>query len=156
METTDDKVTIRQAILGDLPVLLAFEQGVIQAERPMDETLKRGEVSYYDLRAMIQDPESRVVVAEIGGEVVASGFGLIKEARHYLDHDHYAYLGFMYTDPRFRGMGLNARILEDLKQWARERELTEIRLTVYADNLPAIRAYEKAGFKKHILEMRLE
>lgn len=153
---TSEHVSIRKARPGDLPVLLDFEQGVIQAERPMDVTLQKGPVSYYDLGALIQDPESRVVVAEIGGEVVASGFGLIKEARHYLDHDRYAYLGFMYTDPRFRGMGINARILEVLRQWAQDRGLTEIRLTVYPDNLPAIRAYEKAGFKKHILEMRLE
>lgn len=147
---------IRKATPGDLPVLLAFEQGVIRAERPMDPTLRKGPLNYYDLRALIQDPDARVTVAETQGRVVASGFGLVKGARHYLDHDRYAYLGFMYTDPGFRGRGINALILEDLKEWARAKGLGEIRLTVYADNLPAIRAYEKAGFKKHILEMRLE
>ncbi|MGB5500466.1 MAG: GNAT family N-acetyltransferase, partial [Maribacter sp.] len=32
----------------------------------------------------------------------------------------------------------------------------EIRLTVYDENHAAIRAYEKVGFKKHIIEMRLQ
>ena len=155
MERREESVVIRAAVPEDLPVLLAFEQGVIEAERPMDATLRQGPLRYYDLEALIQDPESRVVVAELGGKVVASGFGLVKEARHYLDHDRYAYLGFMYTDPGSRGMGINAQIVGALKGWALDRGLKEIRLTVYADNLPAIRAYEKVGFKKHLLEMRL-
>jgi RimJ/RimL family protein N-acetyltransferase len=33
--------------------------------------------------------------------------------------------------------------------------LPEVHLTVYPDNAPAIRAYEKVGFAPYILEMRL-
>jgi ribosomal protein S18 acetylase RimI-like enzyme len=61
----------------------------------------------------------------------------------------------MYTDDQYRGMGINAKIVEALKSWSLERKFKEIRLTVYNDNLPAIKAYEKVGFKKHIIEMRL-
>jgi len=67
----------------------------------------------------------------------------------------YAYLGFMYTVPEFRGLGVNQRIIEALKKWALTKGLIEIRLTVYGDNIPALRAYEKAGFVKHIVEMRI-
>ena len=63
--------------------------------------------------------------------------------------------GFMYTAPSFRGSGINARIIDVLKDWALTKGLREIRLTVYEDNLAAIRAYEKYGFKKHLIEMRL-
>lgn len=147
---------IRRADLGDLPVLLEFEQQIIQAERPMDKTIRKGVVHYYDLAALLRDPKARVVVAEVGGRAVASGFARIKQARPYLDHGEYAYLGFMYTDPEHRGKGINAQIVDALKQWALDRGLTEVRLTVYPGNLPAIRAYEKVGFKGHILEMRLE
>jgi GNAT superfamily N-acetyltransferase len=60
----------------------------------------------------------------------------------------------MYTRPEYRRQGINQQIMEVLKVWAREQGLLEIRLTVYRDNLPAIRAYEKAGFREHIVEMR--
>lgn len=152
---SDRAVDIRKADLGDLPQLLAFEQGIVQAERPMDPTLPKGPVNYYDLGALIQDPEALVVVAEVQGQVVASGFARIREARHYLDHDRYAYLGFMYTLPEFRGMGINARVVEALKAWALGLGLSELRLTVYQGNASAIKAYEKVGFKKHMIEMRL-
>ncbi|RUA10947.1 MAG: GNAT family N-acetyltransferase [Flavobacteriia bacterium] len=150
------KIGIRQATLEDLSTLLQFEQEIVKVERPFDITIKEGHVSYYDLAQMVQDPESHVVVAEIDGKLVASGYAIPKKARHYLDHEWYAYLGFMYTDPEYRGLGINAKIVDELKQWSVQNGFKEIRLTVYSDNLPAIRAYEKVGFKKHIIEMRLE
>lgn len=148
-------ITIRPALLGDLPILQKFEQGVIQAERPLDPTIRKDPVNYYDLESMIRDGEMAVVVAEYEGNIVASGYGMAKKARHYLDHTYYAYLGFMYTEPEFRGKGVNQKILAALKDWAISKNLTEIRLTVYEDNPNAIKAYEKFGFKRHIIEMRL-
>ncbi len=150
-----ENITIRNAHVGDLEVLLRFEQGIIEAERPYDTTIKPDPVSYYDLRELLLSKEAAIMVAECAGQVVASGFVRIREARHYLDHEKYAYLGFMYTEPRFRGSGINARIIDALKDWALTKGLSEIRLTVYEDNLAAIRAYEKYGFKKHLIEMRL-
>lgn len=150
------KVSIRKATLEDLPKLLNFEQEIIKAERPFDVTIKEGPISYYDIGEMIQDTEACVLVAEIDGGVVASGYAIPKRARHYLDHEFYAYLGFMYTDENFRGKGINAQIVGELKQWSQDQGYKEIRLTVYNENLPAIKAYEKVGFKKHIIEMRLE
>lgn len=150
------KVNIRTATLEDLPVLLNFEQEIIKAERPFDVTIKEGPISYYDIGEMIQDPKAHVVVAEVEEKIVASGYAIPKRARHYLDHELYAYLGFMYTDEGFRGKGINAQIVEALKQWSQQEGYKEIRLTVYDENLSAIKAYEKVGFKKHIIEMRLE
>lgn len=149
-------IEIRQATLEDLPVLLDFEQEIIKAERPFDVTIREDPVSYYDLKQMVQDPEAQVVVADSDGKLVASGYAIPKRARPYLGHEYYAYLGFMYTNPQYRGLGINAQIVDELKQWAVKKGFKEIRLTVYNDNLPAIKAYEKVGFKKHIIEMRLE
>ncbi len=150
------KVNIRTATLNDLPVLLNFEQEIIKAERPFDVTIKNGPISYYDIGEMVQDPKAHVIVAEVDGKIVASGYAVPKKARHYLNHEFYAYLGFMYTDEDFRGQGINAMIVEELKNWSHNQGFKEIRLTVYNENQPAIKAYEKVGFKKHIIEMRLE
>ena len=61
----------------------------------------------------------------------------------------------MFVHPDHRGKGLNRILTDYLLDWARMRDLTEIRLTVYSGNDPAIRAYEKAGFNPYITEMRL-
>lgn len=148
-------IIIRNATRDDMEVLLDFEKEIIEAERPLDPTIRDGKIHYYDLGKLIQSDDAAVVVAEHNGNTIASGFALIKEARPYLDHTQYAYLGFMYTKPDFRGRGINKKIVTNLFDWARSKGLSEVRLTVYDDNLGAIKAYEKAGFKKHLIEMRL-
>jgi GNAT superfamily N-acetyltransferase len=108
------------------------------------------------LEELILSDDASLVVAEIEGKIIGSGYALIKPARHYLNHEFYSYLGFMFTLPEYRGKGVNTKIIERLKQWSDSKGLKEIRLTVYDENHGAISAYEKTGFKKHIIEMRLQ
>lgn len=150
-----DDFLIRQATGKDLTTLLDFEQRLVKAERPFDECIREDPVQYYNLQSMIDDPDIMVLVAEKNEKIVSCGYARARDARIYLDHKQYAYLGFMYTLPEYRGMGLNQRIIEKLASWSKTKGLNELRLTVYEENLPAIRAYEKVGFKKHIVEMRI-
>ncbi|EAR14257.1 Predicted acetyltransferase [Robiginitalea biformata HTCC2501] len=149
------ELLIRPATEADLEELRELEQGLIRDERPFDPTIRPDPVHYYDLPALIHDPESLLLVGVSDGRIVSTGYASKRTPRPYLDHDVYAYFGFMYTRPEYRGRGLNGRIIQELRQWARERGLEEVRLTVYTGNAPAIRAYEKAGFAPHIVEMRL-
>lgn len=149
-------INIRSATLEDLPHLLKFEQGIIFAERPFDETLLSGTFHYYDLAERIRDPDAEVVVAEYNGTLVAGGSVIIKKGNTYNTFDKYAFLGFMYVEPAYRGRGINSLIIEKLMEWSKKKGLKEIRLQVYSDNIPAIKAYEKVGFKKILTEMRLQ
>jgi RimJ/RimL family protein N-acetyltransferase len=151
-----NKINIRKARLEDLNILLEFEQGIITAERPFDPTLKEGKINYYDIEKMITASHIEVLIAVIDSEIVGSGYARIETAKPYLNHENYAYLGFMYTDPKHRGKGVNANIIEALKKWCQSQNITELRLDVYNDNPSAIRAYEKVGFKKHLVNMRVE
>ncbi len=150
-----EKITIRPAVLQDLEVLLEFEQQLILSERPLDATIKPSPVTYYDLPALITGKDVAMLVAESDGRLIGCGYGSPREARSYLDHQQYAYLGFMYTRPEFRGKGVNSKIMHELVAWARSKGLHEIRLTVYHNNEGAIRAYQKVGFASHLMEMRL-
>jgi GNAT superfamily N-acetyltransferase len=148
-------LTIRQAIPGDLVALLRFQQGIVEAERPFDPTIKDGSVHYYDIAALISSPDVHFLVADCGSNLVGCGYARIEAAKHYLRHPMHAYLGLMYVDPTHRGQAVNAKIIDGLKAWCRTRQITELRLEVYSGNRAAIRAYQKAGFAEHMLEMRL-
>ncbi len=147
---------VRKATLNDVPILLEFEQGLIEAERPMDITIKEGKISYYDVTDFIKNKDSELFVVELNNEIVASGYAKIKEDRHYLKHDKQGYLGFMFVPKKHRGNGYNKLVMQALLEWCQTKEITEIRLDVYEDNPSAIRAYEKVGFKKHMISMRLD
>ena len=150
------KPIVRKAILDDLPILLEFEQGLIEAERPMDPTIKDGSISYYDISLLIKNDNSDVFVVEIDNEIVASGYAKTLEDRPYLKHDKQGYLGFMFVPEEHRGNGYNKLIMDALLKWCKERKVFELRLDVYDVNPSAIRAYEKAGFTKHLINMRLD
>jgi GNAT superfamily N-acetyltransferase len=152
----NSSIIIRKAIVEDLPILLSFEQGIITAERPFDSTLKPEKISYYNLEKMIIDPSVLVAVAELNNTIIGSGYARIEEAKPYLNHKLYAYLGFMYTDRDNRGKVINAKIIDYLKDWCTVNNIFELRLEVYNDNESAIKAYEKVGFKKHLVNMRLD
>lgn len=148
-------ITFRPAELQDLQLLYDFEQGIITAERPFDSTLKGGHINYYDLKVLIESDEAEVIVAEFDKEIIASGYAQIREGKDFQSFTSFAYLGFMFVKPDQRGKGVISQLLERLKKWSQSKGITEIRLEVYNDNEPAVRAYEKAGFKKHMVEMRL-
>jgi GNAT superfamily N-acetyltransferase len=147
-------VAIREAIFKDLFILRQFEQGVISAERPYDSTLGKGEIHYYDLEMMITASHIQLLVAELDGELIGSGYARIEDAKPYLIHTQHAYLGFMYTLPEHRGKGINRKIIEALKEWSVSKGITELCLDVYNENISAIKAYEKVGFVKHLINMR--
>jgi ribosomal protein S18 acetylase RimI-like enzyme len=150
-----EHIIIRKARKEDIETLLQFEQGVIKAERPFDITIKRDDTRYYNLPLLIDSDDSELVVAEVDNQLIASGYARIENSKLFFRHAQHAYLGFMYTVPEYRGRGVNAMILEALKNWSASKQVTELRLEVYVDNLPAIKAYEKMGFAKNLIEMRL-
>ena len=151
-----EDLIVRRAEIDDLDILHGFERGIVKAERPFDPTLKAGEIHYYDLRELILSPDAEVLVAVTGGKLVGSGFADIRRANDYFKHERYAHLGFMYVEPDFRGRGVIQMILEELKKWSLAQGVSELRLEVYDANSAAIRAYEKAGFKAHVLKMRMD
>ena len=149
-------IEIRAAIENEIETLLRFEKGIIEAERPFDNSLKQGEIHYYDLLDLIKSKKAEVLVAVLDNEIVGSGYAKILKANPYQKYNEYAYLGFMYVKPTVRGQGINRKIVNRLIDWAHQRNLTEVRLEVYDENTIAKNAYLKAGFKPNLLEMRLE
>lgn len=147
-------LNLRRATINDLPELLKFEQGVITAERPFDSFLKESAITYYDIKNHIESNDSELVVAEIDEQLVGAGYAQIRESKPYWKKPKYVYLGFMFVHPSYRGQGINQQIIDQLKKWAKSKNILELRLDVYVENESAIKAYQKAGFKSHMLEMR--
>jgi ribosomal protein S18 acetylase RimI-like enzyme len=148
------RAIVRYATTEDLEDLLRFEQGIVSAERPFDRTIQDGSIHYYDIRGMLTRADVQFVVAESDSRIVGCGFARIDTAKPYLRHRLQAYVGLIYVDPKHRGEGLCGKIIDELKRWCRSKDVAEMRLEVYPDNLAAVKAYEKAGFSKHMLEMR--
>ncbi len=150
------RIDLRKAVLSDEPILLDFEQKVLEAERPYDSSIKLVGAFYYDLKSLLTSDKSHFIVAEAGDNVIGCGYAQIRESKQSLIHDFHSYLGFMYVAPSYRGRGVNKRIVEELIEWSKRQGAPDCYLDVYSGNEAAIRAYEKAGFSKSMTEMKLK
>lgn len=148
-------IEIRKAYIADLEELRLFEQGVIKYERPFAPNLKTDPIQYYNLRKLIEEENSNLLVAVIGDEIVGSGYLTICDSEPFKKPEKYAYLGFMFVKSEYRGKGINGKIIDSLINLAKKRNITEVQLDVYAENQSALKAYKKKGFKSDLLKMRL-
>ena len=151
-----NSLVIRTAHNDDISQLKAFEQGVIKAERPFDDTLNQGHIQYYDIDSLICDDQIELVVGEIDQQIIACGYAKIMKAKAYVQYSFYSYLGFMYVAPSNRGAGINKRLINHLAHWSQEQCVFHLHLDVYRDNETAVRAYEKYGFRPYTMEMRCD
>ena len=146
---------IRQATLNDLEILLEFEQLLINYERNLTSHIKKDHINYYDIESFIKKSDAVVIVAETNGEIIGSGYALIRSNKTYKTPDKYVYLGFMYVKEEHRGKGVNKRIMNELIEWGKKSGYHIFKLDVYSNNSSAINAYQKAGFKGEELNMIL-
>lgn len=147
-------IHIREATLDDLPVLLNFEQELIAVERPMDPSLvKDRKINYYDIGAFIKSKDAEVFVALLNNEIVGSGYGLIKQHPPKHLHKTYGHIGFIFVQDSHRGKGISKLILNRIFEWFKTKNIIEVKLQVYDKNPSAIKAYEKVGFEKNLIEM---
>jgi ribosomal protein S18 acetylase RimI-like enzyme len=151
-----NKTTIRTATLKDLETLLEFEQGLIKAERPLDPFLRSGELSYYNIPELISNKDIYFIVAVSNNELIASGYLRIENSKHYHKNPKHGYIGFIFVKPSFRGNRISNTILEALKKWALTKDLKELRLDVYSNNAVAIKSYERFGFTKGLINMKMD
>jgi ribosomal protein S18 acetylase RimI-like enzyme len=150
-----NSITIRTATINDLETLLDFEQGVIAAERPLDPFLGNGKLHYYNIPELINAQHIHLVVAICNKELVASGYVRLENGKHYHKNPMHGYIGFIFVKPAFRGKRISNLVLETLKNWAKVKKLNELRLDVYSNNPSAIKSYERFGFIKSLVNMRI-
>ena len=73
------------------------------------------------------------------------------------EQDQYAYIGNVFIRPDCRGKGLGKLVLQYMIQAVFEKyHFAEARLSVFADNQPAINLYRQYGFKEFSQEQRTD
>ena len=105
---------------------------------------------------MIKGKRSDFLLAEKESKLL--GFALVQEVETpsfdcVLPH-RYAYLMDLVVHPQFRSHGIGTLLLNAVKDWARQRRLEYVELTVLHENAGAIRLYERESFQETMKTMR--
>jgi GNAT superfamily N-acetyltransferase len=147
-------LNFREANVNDLSELLEIEQCLIDFERPFNAVIKSKNTIYCDFPHLISDDDSYLLVVELSGEIIGTGYAQIRDSREELIHRKHSYIGFIFVSLEHRGKALSQKIIERLIEWSKSKRVNDFYLNVYSQNKTAIKAYEKAGFKPGLVEMR--
>ena len=145
----DSEVRIRPATTADaaglvesLAALFAEDSGTRDSTMDAGYPRSYGEQGFTELMAM---PDRLILVAEADGTVVGHLTGRIDEPNP-IRLIAVATLASMYVRPAHRRQGVGARLVEQFREWARDRDAGRMSVTAYTANDGAIRFYQRHGF----------
>ena len=112
----------------------------------------------------VTNMNGKVFVAEESEEIVGFIQGVIIEHKkgedeiHDLSHNpsKEGWIGLFYVRPEHREKGVGQNLLDEMKEYFKSQNCTDIRLLVLLNNTHAIEVYKKNGFIGHNLEMILK
>ena len=132
---------LRRAKLGDLDALTEFAAG-LHVEDQMGPPLSRSGRTSVQQRVANSVRRGSSWVVEADGRAVAKIDVSIESRRRG------AQLAGVYVDERWRGRGLARQAIAELTNRLLDAGMPAVTLHVRADNVPAIHAYEAAGFEQ--------
>jgi GNAT superfamily N-acetyltransferase len=134
---------IRRARSADLESLVSF--AVVEAKEAEGITKDPERVRQGITTALHDESVAMYWVLEKNNTGVIGSVSIVKEWSDW-NSGYYWWIQNMYILPEFRGKGLMERLIQALKDTARNEDALELRLYVHKNNAQAISAYQKVGF----------
>ncbi len=134
---------IRRARSADLESLVSF--ALAEAKEAEGITKDSERVRQGITTALHDESVAMYWVLEKNNTGVIGSVSIVKEWSDW-NSGHYWWIQNMYILPEFRGKGLMERLIQALKDTARNEDALELRLYVHKNNAQAISAYQKVGF----------
>jgi ribosomal protein S18 acetylase RimI-like enzyme len=134
---------VRRAKLSDLGQLVEFTlREAVESEGSRKDKEKARE----GIRAALEDESVAVYwVLQSRPDEIAGNISVVKEWSNW-HAGYYWWIQSLYIRPEDRRRGLMKKLIQTVKEAAREAGALDLRLYVHKDNERAIKAYLKAGF----------
>ncbi len=108
-------------------------------------------IKYWEDLLTPQLDESTMFIGEHDNQLIAMT-GVMRNGSPKTRHS--AWIWGVYVTPEWRGLHLAEEVIASCISWARARNVIIVKLGVAAVNQPAIRCYERCGFKIYGTEPR--
>ena len=99
------------------------------------------------LNKFFNNSKNRIYVVETNGKVIA--FISIEE---YNEHLSYLYIDDFSVSKNYRGLGIGTELIKIIERYAKNNNISEIRLHVEKSNIRAYKLYLRMKFKSDKLE----
>ncbi|MGH3089144.1 MAG: GNAT family N-acetyltransferase [Rubrobacteraceae bacterium] len=116
---------------------------------PVYETSREAEKTMRSFLAdLSSSSHSFLFVAEVEGEVVGFISGELREGSPTFHPRTWASVDDVFVDPEHRSLGIGRALLEDVKNWAAQRNADGVSLQVAAANERGRKFYRELGFRE--------
>jgi GNAT superfamily N-acetyltransferase len=144
------------AVLGRLGALLvrthhAFDQARFMAPGPGVE-----EGYAWFLRSQLEEDDVVIYVAERAGEVIGYAYAGLEPQSWKELREPAGFIHDVVVDPGARGQGVATRLVEAAAAWLEAQGAPRVMLWTAEKNPTAQRLFERAGFRRTMIEMTRE
>lgn len=142
----ESQIVLRKAEFSDVEILYKFISDL--EEKELDR-----EGFFHAARTNLQQPGNLYLIAEIAGEPVGVGSCHVQWLLHHAAP--IAEVQEMYVVPKYRSMGVGARLLHALVDFARSCNAENVELSSQKKRVDAHRFYVREGFQNNHLKFQL-
>ncbi len=153
---------IRKATSGDIKKLselagknMDYHAKIIRSLKLRTNSEVKENYKKYFLE-VLRNVNKRVYVADSEGELIGYIEGVVRRGTKYMRYSKEASIRDFFVDKKYRKEGVGRELTDALIKWFKEKKVERIALSVNSENIPAIKFYEKYGFKEVVKEMSLE
>ena len=153
-----EKVIIRKAVLEDLISIQKLNDNLFDLEfNNFDDTLKREWALEKEGQEYFEDmiKNEIVFVAQIEEKIVGYLAGSICEEISYIT-ESFAELDNMCIDDEYRRFGIGTLLIQEFKNYCRDKNIQNIKVTASAKNNNAIQFYIKNGFEDYNVTLKFK
>lgn len=153
-----NEIIIRKATIEDLKCIQELNNDLFKLEKAnYDSTLienwplsKDGEEYFTDLIN-----NHYVIVAILNNEIVGYLAGSINEKCSY-EEIQYGELNNMFINENFRGYGIGKKLIDSFKNYCKDNNIDNIKVTASYKNKDAINFYKKCDFSEFDLTLTMK
>lgn len=152
---------IRNATKRDIQSIIELVRQMVDYHQVIDRYYKT--YSNYDSRkitshyiSLIEDRNTKIIVAEENKEVIGYFMGTIEKASQYALPKEIGVIFDAFIKKEYRNKGVGKKIFKELLEWFKKKKVKHIELTVDARNKIGLRVWKKFGFFDFRLKMRLD
>jgi ribosomal protein S18 acetylase RimI-like enzyme len=151
---------IETAHESHIPEIVGIWKDFFDYHAELDPFYQRAENGHIKFEGFLWEailsPDSQVLVALYGREVVGYAIAGIDKYRPFFKMKEHGFISDLAVKPEYRRNGIGELLFIDIKKWFSSHCIKRIELRVVVGNDSARTFWERHGFKQYVRQMYLE
>lgn len=147
----DTQVVVRVALPEDVVSISKLWRMFMDYNARFDSsfTIKQKIVGRFarELQNHIGDPNYRLAVVEVNGELVGYCLSYISRKPYFFKLGKFGFIGDLFVEENYRRRGYGRMLVEDADSFFERKKVEQVELLVASGNVNTVKFWEKLGYK---------